>query len=158
MIFSLPATTCPFGDHGLTLWRKFISIRAWYPFLCFDMFAYEIVKLVLAELALGLHNLRRHERFINFVRCRGQTGLNNWLLRRHFVNSSILEVGLYRGETMWAVWWSLLSEEHTFIDVSMSLTLELEATQKLRFYWHVIDFVCCSFREPFLFLCFLDVG
>jgi hypothetical protein len=158
MIFSLPATTCPFGDHGLTLWRKFISIWAWYPLLCFDVFVNEIVELILAELALGLHNLSRHERFICLVSCRGQTGLNNWLLRLHFVNSSVLEVGLYRGETMWAVRCRLLSEEHTFIDVTMSLTLELEAPQKLWFCWLVIDFVCCCLREPFLFLSFLDVG
>ena len=74
------------------------------------------------------------------------------------MNSSVLEIRLDRGKTMGMEWGWLLSDHEALLDVPLSLSLELEATEKLRLRGFVIDFVSCRFWELLLLFGFLDIG
>lgn len=122
------------------------------------MLCYEVVNFVFADTALGLNNLSGHEGFINFVSRRRQTCFDHRLLRRHFVNSSVLEVRLDRGKRMWAVRGRLLADDLAFLDVSLPLRFEFKAAQELWLSWLVVNFVSCRLWEPLFLLSLLDVS
>lgn len=59
---------------------------------------------------------------------------------------------------MWVVWCRLLTDNHTFLNISMSLTLKLEAAQQSWLSRLVIYFVGGWFWELLLLLCYLNVS
>lgn len=121
------------------------------------MLCYEVVDFIFADTAFGLNNLSGHEGFINFVGCRRQTCFGHRLLRRHFVNSSVLEVRLDRGKRVRAVRGRLLADNLAFLEVSLPFGFEFETAQELWLSWLVVNFVRGRLWEPLFLLSLLDV-